>query len=437
MDETRVVTVVLRNGTDVLLLRRSDAVGSYRGKWGAVAGHVAPAPSEDAADADGPSTAAGADQSAGRGPDAAAREEIREETGVDPDALALVRRGDPFAVADADRGTRWLVHPYLFDCPTRAVTINEETTEYEWVPPTEILRRDTVPDLWRSYRAVAPGVETVRDDDTHGSAYISVRALEVLRDAAAEAGSYEQVAAAAADLLDARPGMVAVRNRVNRAMHEAADATPEAAEAAAHDAIDAALRADDEVAAAAAERVAGRRVFTLSRSGTVLDALRRGDPERVVVAESRPAREGVGVAEDLADAGIDVTLATDAAVPWLLADLDVEVVLVGADAVALDGRLVNKAGTRTAALAAAREGVPCYAVCAADKVLPEGDPPRPEEGDPGDVYDGDRDVTVRNPIFDVTPADLVTGVVTERGILDADGVREVAAELRALRDWRE
>jgi len=210
MDEPHVVTVFLRNRGDVLLCRRSDEVGSYRGKWGGVAGH-------------------------GEGdPDAAARTEIAEETGIDPESVSLVRRGDPFPVEDAERGTRWVVHPFLFDCPTRDVSTNRETDEFKWTSPTAILRRDAVPDLWRSYRAVAPSVESVAADAEHGSAYLSVRALEVLCDRAGEVaaadGDWAAVAEVAADLLDARPTMAAVRNRVDRVMDAADAATPAAVE---------------------------------------------------------------------------------------------------------------------------------------------------------------------------------------------------------------
>ena len=140
MDETDVVTCVLRHGGAVLLLRRSEDVGSYAGRWGAVAGH---------AEGD---------------PDAAARAEIREEAGLDPGAVTLVRRGDPFPVTDADLGTRWVVHPYLFDCPGRAVETNWETAEHAWIAPTAILHRETVPELWTSYDRVRPGVAAVAED---------------------------------------------------------------------------------------------------------------------------------------------------------------------------------------------------------------------------------------------------------------------------------
>lgn len=412
MEETHVVTCFLRNRAAVLLLRRSEAVGSYAGRWGGVSGY---------AEGD---------------PDAAAREEISEETDLLA-ACSFVRRGDPVTVADEDLGTRWVVHPYLFDSASRDVTTNEETSECEWVSPAEIRRRETVPGLWTAYDRVRPTAETVAGDREHGAAYVSVRALEVLRDEAAvaseRADGWESLTGVARALLSARPAMTVVANRVNRAMDAAADErTPRAVEAAASDAIAAALDADDAAAATAADRLDGGRVVTLSRSGTVERALELADPAGVLVAESRPGGEGVDTAERLAEAGHDVALVPDAALAYELARGDYDAVLVGADTVLRDGRVVNKVGTRAVALAGTREGVPVYAVAARDKISPDAEP-RLEAA--ADVSDGDADLDVSVPLFDVTPADLLDGVLTEDGLLGAGDIEAVADEHRERTDW--
>jgi translation initiation factor 2B subunit (eIF-2B alpha/beta/delta family) len=401
-----VVTCFLRHRTHVLLGRRSDAVGTYAGRWAGISGYVEGDPADAEADA---------------------RREIREEAGVE--SATLVRAGDPLDVRDGDR--TWTVHPFLFEVGSSDIDPNEEIGAHEWVSPPAIRDRETVPGLWDAYAAVAPTVETVAGDDTHGSAWISVRALEVLRDRAAVAEAADAVVAVARELRDARPSMAAVANRVNRVLAEA-DRTPAAIRERAETAAEAALDADDTAAARAAERC-GDSVATLSRSGTVLAALRAAEPS-VLIGESRPAREGVDVAAALADAGLDVTLTTDAALSSELADRDPDTVLVGADAVLADGSVVNKVGTRGLAIAAAREDVPVYAVAAADKVRPD-ERFHGETGDDADLYDGPAPVTVANPTFDRTPADLVTGVITERGGLDAAGVGDVAAEHEKHARW--
>ena len=419
MHETPVVTVFLRNGGEILLLRRSDEVGSYRGRWGTVAGH---------AEGD---------------PDAAVREEIREETGIDPDGrTTLQRRGEPFEVVDAELETRWIVHPYLFESDTRTVEPNEETTEFEWVAPTAILRRETVPDLWTSYDRVRPGVETIRSDTDHGAAFLSVRALEVLRDEAAVAtithavGDWAALVDTARHLVDARPSMPVLSNRIDRAMAEAAtDGTVAAVERAASDGIDRALAADEAAASAAAEAICTDRIATLSRSGTVRRTLERVDPAAVLVAESRPGGEGAIVASELADAlPATVTLTTDAAFPARCDEWGAGALVVGADAIFADGCVRNKVGTRAAATLARTEAIDVYVVAAVDKITPElslPDEPRPK----GELTADDR-VAVENPTFETTPASAIDAVVTEKGVLTDDSLADVVAQVRERRAWR-
>ncbi|MFB6249110.1 MAG: NUDIX domain-containing protein [Salinibacter sp.] len=423
MTDTAVVTVFLRHRGDVLLLRRSEDVGSYPGQWGAVAGHVE---HDD--------------------PQASALDEIEEETGLAEHDVHLAREGPPFTVEDEDRATRWTVHPFLFDADAREVSLNWETAEAEWTAPTALLRRDTVPELWASYRRVAPSLVAIAEDTSHGSAYLSLRALEVLRDRAGvlavrDVPDIEDARArlveTARRLLNARPSMAALANRLHRAMHASRpDRTPATLETTAHEVLKQALDADAQTARRTADHLAGERVLTLSRSGTVLAALRRADPPpAVVVAESHPGREGIEVAEALADAGLDVTVIADAACATTLADGAIDRVLVGADTVRPSGAVVNKVGTRGVALAAAHEDVPVYAAAAADKIAVEDTPSR-EEAAPRTVYDGPAPLGVSAPRFDETPAGLVTGgTITDRGVLAPDEVAALADELAALRDW--
>ncbi|WP_247003016.1 NUDIX domain-containing protein [Halosolutus gelatinilyticus] len=426
-----VVTAFLRNRGEVLLLRRSDAVGTYRGLWGGVSGFAEGAPDEQV------------------------WIEIREETGLEADDVSLVRSGRPVEFADPDLDREWAVHPYLFDCERREVDLSDEHDTFEWVPPSAMLDpdddREAIPELWTAYERVAPTVRSIAADDEHGAAYLSIRALEVLRDRAGllvdersefgtdPQGERDELAELARRLLEARPSMAVLRNRMNRAMSEAdrsagddtagAPAVLDSALAG----IDRALTADKDAASAAADRIEGS-VATLSRSGTVLDALREGEPSRVYVAESRPAGEGVDVAEELSR-DCSVTLHTDAAAAHVLAREEIERVVVGADTVLPDGSVVNKTGTRGLAIAANREGIPVSIVATADKVSSREEV-NLESGDRSAVYDGDASIDVLNPTFDVTPADCVTEFATERGALDAAEIGAVAEELRELETWR-
>ena len=402
MPHAHVATCFLRDPSTgrVLLTRRSDAVGTYAGRWAGVSGYVEGDPGDALDDA---------------------RREIREETRLDAE---LVRGGDPVDVVDGDH--EWTVHPFLFDA-SGTPTPNEELAETEWVHATAMLDRETFPGLWAAYRRVGPTAEVVESDHEHGSSWLSLRALETLRDEAGDADGYERVADAARRLRDARPSMAVVANRVNRVLAEA-DRTPASVRTRAERAVDAAAASDDRAAATAADLLADAdRVATLSRSETVREALSRLDCS-VLVGESRPAREGVAVAESLA-ADRDVTLTTDAALPGLGFDA----VLVGADAVLPDGSVVNKVGTYPLALATARADVPCYVVTARDKVCVD-ESVHAEPGPAADVYDGEAPLSVANPTFERVPADLVC-VVTEDGPLDAEAVADTAADHREAAAW--
>jgi translation initiation factor 2B subunit (eIF-2B alpha/beta/delta family) len=421
--ETGVVTVFLRNDSDVLLLRRSEAVGSYPGRWGGVAGH---------AEGD---------------PEGMAREEVREETGLDPGDLSFVRRGESFPVADPEHGT-WRVNPFLFDCPTREVTTNEETVEHEWTQPTALLDRETVPRLWESYRRVAPTVADVAGDREHGSEYVARRAVEVLRDAAAAFAAgvepavdlpdgendWARLAALAEDLLAARESMAVVANRVNRVMFAARE---ERTAVAVRRAAEGLLAGLDTAHVEPLDALRGATVATCSRSGTVRRLLPDGDPAGVVVAESRPGGEGRGVARDLAATlDADVILCGDAGVAHALDARDADAVLVGADTVLADGSVVNKVGTRTLAAAAVAQDVPVHVATHTDKVAPSGHECDLEPRDPAELLDGDAvGIGVENPTFDVTPPALVDRYLTEAGSLAPGDVRDVAARAAERADW--
>lgn len=405
-DETDVVTCFLRADAEVLLLRRSREVGSYAGAWGAVAGH---------AEGD---------------PDRAARREIEEETGFDDAELA--RRGDPFPVVDERLGTRWIVHPYLFDADRREPELNYESSAYEWVSPAEILRREVVPKLWNSYRAVSPTIETIREDRTHGSTYLSLRAVEVLRDLVAEGASWSELGDVARELISARGSMAAVRNRVNRAMYRCGgEEEPHAAASCMHGVVREAAGADRAAAGEAAEMIGGTTVLTLSRSGTVTAALLAARPQ-VIVAVSQPGGEGVGVARSLADHELDVTLLPDAA---MASAPPFDLVLLGCDSVLPDGTLFNKVGSRLAGLVARDRGRPVYAATSVDKLLVAGEPdvPAANRSELGDVP---QNVRIQAGLFEAVPAAWIDGYLTDRGRLAPRQMPALADAFRETEAWQ-
>jgi translation initiation factor 2B subunit (eIF-2B alpha/beta/delta family) len=183
------------------------------------------------------------------------------------------------------------------------------------------------------------------------------------------------------------------------------------------------------------------RLVTLSSSRSVLtavEALAAARPLRLACAEGRPALEGRRLAAALGARGIPVTFFSDAAVGHGLAGADA--VLVGADAIAPEWFL-NKSGTRMLAAAAAQQGVPFYVAATREKFVGHAVAARlvVREGAAAEIWDAPPPgVTVRNPYFEATPLDLVTGVISDAGVLGAGMVPDVcnesadAARLQAL-----
>jgi len=175
--------------------------------------------------------------------------------------------------------------------------------------------------------------------------------------------------------------------------------------------------------------------------GVVQALAAEGREVQVYVDETRPWLQGARLtAWELGQAGIPYTLLADAAAGWLLATGDVDAVLVGADRIAANGDTANKVGTYPLAVLAARHGVPFYFVAPTatlDGDTADGSGITVEMRSAGEVTSfGGRRVAplgaaAINPSFDVTPAELITAIVTEAGILRAPYGPVIAAAIAA------
>jgi methylthioribose-1-phosphate isomerase len=169
--------------------------------------------------------------------------------------------------------------------------------------------------------------------------------------------------------------------------------------------------------------------------GPIYCAHERGMPLRVYADETRPFLQGARLtAYELHAAGVDTTLICDNMAAVVMANGWVDVVFLGCDRIAANGDTANKVGTLNVAILAKRFGIPFY-VCGPTSTI---DPATPtgariviEQRDPREVTDmwyqkpmAPAGVKVFNPSFDVTPAELITGYITEKGILTPpfDGV---------------
>lgn len=149
-----------------------------------------------------------------------------------------------------------------------------------------------------------------------------------------------------------------------------------------------------------------------------------GTQFRVIVDETRPLLQGARLtAWELSRAGIDVTLICDNMAAAMMAKQGVDLVIVGTDRVTRNGDVVNKIGTLNLAVLCQHFGIPFYVACPSSTCDPDtatGADVVIEMRDPQEVRGSvAAEVPVWNPAFDVTPAALVTGIITERGIARA------------------
>lgn len=162
--------------------------------------------------------------------------------------------------------------------------------------------------------------------------------------------------------------------------------------------------------------------------GVIYAAAEQGKRVRVFADETRPLLQGARLTVwELMRAGIDVTLICDNAAAYVMRRHQVDAVLVGADRIARNGDVANKVGTYGLALLAREHNVPFYVVAPSstfDLSIASGGEIPIEERDPeevtrplGLVQIAPAGTRAFNPAFDVTPASLVTAIVTERGVI--------------------
>ncbi|MFL5869854.1 MAG: S-methyl-5-thioribose-1-phosphate isomerase [Solirubrobacterales bacterium] len=198
---------------------------------------------------------------------------------------------------------------------------------------------------------------------------------------------------------------------------------------------------DRRISEIGAERLAsGTRVLTHCNTGALATggygtaagvlkaAFHAGRLELVWATETRPLLQGARLtAWELEREGIPFRIVVDSSVGALIASGRVDAVVVGADRIAANGDVANKIGTYPIAAVAARHSVPFYVaapVSTIDPQTPDGAAIPIEERDPAEVASG---AAALNLAFDVTPAELVTAILTERGALEPPFAERIAA----------
>jgi methylthioribose-1-phosphate isomerase len=293
-----------------------------------------------------------------------------------------------------------------------------------------------------------------------GAPNIGIAAAYGLAMAAARDGADLQ--AAADHLRAARPTAVNLAWAVDRVLAAALAAPPAERPAAARAEAEAIHAGEDaasaEIALQGADLLAGaRRILTHCNTGALacggtgsalavaIELAHRDGAVSVLACETRPLLQGARLTIwELRRAGIPHELLVDGAAAGLMRRGEVDAVIVGCDRVAANGDVANKVGTYAHALAARAAGIPFIVAgptSTIDAAIDSGDEIVIEERSADEVRHAGgalltgADTPCRNPAFDVTPAELVTALVTERGIA-APPTRESIAALLAVADPR-
>jgi methylthioribose-1-phosphate isomerase len=294
-------------------------------------------------------------------------------------------------------------------------------------------------ELWLELASAEEVAEAIRDLAVRGAPAIGVAAAYALAAEARRGAGPHRLREIAERLVRARPTAVNLAWAVGRMSRRFGLGAAEVL-AEAH-----AIRDEDEAACRRMGALGapllppGARVLTHCNAGAlatagygtalgvVRAAVEAGNPVQVLAGETRPFLQGARLtAWELQRDGIPVTLLTDGMAGWLMARGEITCVVVGADRIAANGDVANKIGTYGLAVLAAHHGLPFYVAAPWSTVDLETaageDIPIEERGDEEVVTVAGRriapeGVRARYPAFDVTPAHLVTAIVTERGVV--------------------
>jgi translation initiation factor 2B subunit (eIF-2B alpha/beta/delta family) len=275
-------------------------------------------------------------------------------------------------------------------------------------------------------------VEELRNDREHGASWMARRAVETLLEIADEPFKSSEalvdgLVTAGRKLAESRPGVGAIAGATGRVLAAAnahrfldVDELRRLVGEEGQSVLDGRRRAGASIAIQLHDRLLDSVVATHSASATVREALVHTPPTRAICTVSEPIGEGRAFAEELRAEGLEVDLVEDADAPAALTDATL--FLIGADTVFRDGTLCNKIGTTKLAEAAQKEGIPTVVACEIVKLAPidVASAPEPSEAE--------------RSLFEYTPPDLISEIVTEEGSVTSDGVGALVDRTPFLRE---
>jgi translation initiation factor 2B subunit (eIF-2B alpha/beta/delta family) len=275
-------------------------------------------------------------------------------------------------------------------------------------------------------------VDELTADREHGASWMARRTVETMLEVAerpfqTSTDLFDALVDAGRKLSESRPGVGAIAGAAGRVLAAANAHTflePDQLRQLVSEEGQAILQARERAAASIAiqlqDRLKDAVVLTHSASATVREALIHTPPARAICTVSEPVGEGRPFAEELRGEGLNVDLIEDADAQAALDDATL--FLIGADTVFHDGTLNNKIGTTAIAEAAAARNVPTLVACEIIKLAPieAAAAPDPSEAE--------------KTLFELTPPELLTEIVTEEGPTPADCVATLIDRTPFLRE---
>jgi len=188
----------------------------------------------------------------------------------------------------------------------------------------------------------------------------------------------------------------------------------------------------EKIAKIAAKRIRDNAVIlTHCHSSTVTHLLKRAKQEgkifEIICTETRPVFQGRITAREMLELSVKTTFIVDSATRFFMNQVDL--VIVGADAITSEGNVINKIGTSMIALIAHEARTPFYVASELLKFDPEtmyGDYEKIEERSPDEIWKNPpKNLIIKNPAFDVTRRDFIHGIICEEGIISPHSIIEV------------
>lgn len=183
--------------------------------------------------------------------------------------------------------------------------------------------------------------------------------------------------------------------------------------------------ANDKIAKYGARRIVDNStILTHCHSSAVIEILRKayndGKNIKVISSETRPLYQGRKTAKELSDIGIETTMIIDSAMRWIVRHKPIDLILIGADSITVEGTVLNKIGSKLLALAAEENNIPFYVAATMLKYNPEsafGDLEIIEMRNEKEIWeDPPSNLKILNPAFETISRDLISALITEIGV---------------------